>query len=125
MSLTLRQTLLAGFGIVLLLFIITSLYVNYETKKIHTIEERLLDVRLPTVLTGEKLLDGIDLSLAGLRGYMILGGESQAKAEKFKAERAAGWAKNDEMLANYDALSLSWTDAVNNARLDETTYRGF
>jgi len=125
MSLTLRQTLLAGFGIVLLLFIMTSVYVNYETRKIHTIEERLLDVRLPTVLKGEKLLDGIDLSLAGLRGYMILGGESQAKAEKIKAERAAGWAKIDEMLATYGTLSLSWTDTVNNARLDETTYRDF
>jgi CHASE3 domain sensor protein len=93
MNFSLRQLLLAGFGIVIGLFLITNIYVNYETRKIHEIEDRLVNNRLPTILTGEKLLDGIDLSLAGLRGYMILGGEP-AKADKFKAERAAGWKKN-------------------------------
>jgi len=56
------------------------------------------------VLTGEKLLDGIHLSLAGLRGYMILGADP-AKADKFKAERAAGWEKIDLMLEKYEQLS--------------------
>ncbi|MGS2718249.1 HAMP domain-containing methyl-accepting chemotaxis protein [Eionea flava] len=118
MSLSLRQALLAGFGIVLTLFLATSIYVNYETRNIHSIEERLLDVRVPTVLTGEKLLDGIDLSLAGLRGYMILGG-SPAGADKFKTERAAGWEKIDRMLVDYERLSTQWNNTEDQARLDE------
>ncbi len=48
---------------------------------------------------------------------MILGGEPE-KAEKFKAERAAGWDKIDAMLANYDTLSQSWTDPSNLERLE-------
>ena len=118
MNFSLRQTLLAGFGIILGLFFVTSVYVNYETRKIHTIEERLLDNRLPTVLTGEKLLDGIHLSLAGLRGYMILGADP-AKADKFKAERAAGWEKIDLMLEKYEQLSQKWEESENLERLDK------
>jgi methyl-accepting chemotaxis protein len=118
MTLSLRQSLLTGFGIVLGLFLITSIYVNYETRKIHTIEERLLGTRLPTVLTGEKLLDGIHLSLAGLRAYLILGGEP-AKADKFKAERAAGWEKIDLTMADYKRLSKKWGENVNHQRLEE------
>jgi methyl-accepting chemotaxis protein len=118
MTLSLRQSLLTGFGIILGLFLITSIYVNYETRKIHTIEERLLDTRLPTVLTGEKLLDGIHLSLAGLRAYLILGGEP-AKADKFKAERAAGWEKIDLMMADYEQLSKKWGENDNKQRLED------
>jgi methyl-accepting chemotaxis protein len=118
MTLSLRQSLLTGFGIVLGLFLITSIYVNYETRKIHTIEERLLGTRLPTVLTGEKLLDGIHLSLAGLRAYLILGGEP-AKADKFKAERAAGWEKIDLTMADYKRLSKKWGENDNHQRLEE------
>ena len=118
MTLSLRQSLLTGFGIVLGLFLVTSIYVNYETRKIHTIEERLLGNRIPTVLTGEKLLDGIHLSLAGLRAYLILGGEP-AKADKFKAERAAGWEKIDLMMADYGQLSKEWGESDNQQRLEE------
>jgi len=107
MNVSIRQSLLMGFGVILVLFIMTSVYVNYETRKIHSIEERLLDSRVPTVLTGEKLLDGIDLSLAGLRGYMILG-DDPVKADLFIAERAAGWAKIDAMLVQYEQLSQKW-----------------
>lgn len=116
MSFSLRQSLLFGFGIVLSLFVLTSIYTNYEASKIRTVEERLLKIRIPTVLTGEKLLDGLDLSLAGLRGYMILG-SAPSKATKMKAERAAGWAKIDLMLNEYDRLSRSWTDTTNINRL--------
>ena len=118
MYLSFRQSLLLGFGVILSLFICTSAYVYYETGKIHSIEERLLDNRLPTVLVAEKLLDGIDLSLAGLRGYMILGADPE-KAELFKAERAAGWAKIDDMLSQYETLSANWDDADNLRRLEE------
>lgn len=89
---------------------ISSAYVTYETQKIQSIETRLLDNHLPSVLAGEKLLDGIHLSLAGLRGYMILG-EDPAKADKFKAERAKGWEKIDSMVAILNDLSQSWKNS--------------
>lgn len=116
MSFSLRQSLLFGFGIVLSLFVFSSMYTYYETVKIRTVEDRLLKTRIPTVLTGEKLLDGLDLSLAGLRGYMILGGDPR-KATKMKDERAAGWAKIASMLDEYERLSHTWTETSNINRL--------
>ena len=117
MNLSIRQSLFLGFGVILVLFILNSVYVSYETRKIHAIEERLLENRVPSVLAGEKLLDGIDLSLAGLRGYMILGADP-AKADLFIAERAAGWAKIDAMLVEYEQLSQLWQSDANLERLE-------
>lgn len=116
MSFSLRQSLLSGFSIVLSLFILSAIYTYYESGKIRTVEERLLNIRTPTVLAGEKLLDGLDLSLAGLRGYMILGADP-SKATKMKDERAAGWAKINLMLNEYERLSSSWTETSNINRL--------
>lgn len=118
MLFSLRQTLFISFGIILTLFVLTSVYVNYESNKIHTIEDRLLKTRLPTVLTSEKLLDGIHLSIAGLRGHVILGG-APSKADTMKAERTTAWAKIDQMINDYERLSLSWTDVNNLERLTE------
>lgn len=116
MAFSLRQYLLFGFGLVLTLFTGASIYVIYEVQKIHVIEEDLINNRLPAVLAGEQMLDGIHLSLAGLRGYMILGADSE-KADKFKAERAAGWEKIDNTLATYDQLASIWVDTENLERL--------
>ncbi len=116
MAFSLRQYLLFGFGLVLMFFTGSSIYVIYEVQKIHVIEEDLISNRFPAVLAAEKLLDGIDLSLAGLRAYMILGAEPD-KAEKFKAERAAGWEKIDNVLASYEELSSIWVDTKNLERL--------
>ena len=116
MAFSLRQYLLFGFGIVLTFFTGASIYVIYEVQKIHVIEEDLIGNRLPSVLAGEKLLDGIDLSLAGLRGYMILGADTD-KGNKFKAERAAGWEKIDNSVKTYDQLSSIWVNTDNLERL--------
>jgi len=81
-------------------------------------EHRLIELRMPTVLAGMELVDGIHLSLAGLRGYMILGKEP-AKAEKFKAERQSGWDKIDQAMLQMEGFSKSWTDPKNIEMLDE------
>ncbi len=112
MVFSLRQSLLLGFGAVLALFIGAILFINHQITIIQNTQSKLVDTRMPTVLAGEKLLDGVHHSLAGLRGYMILG-DDETKAEKMKAERAEGWAKIDSMLAEYEALSLGWTEPAN------------
>jgi hypothetical protein len=106
---SLRQYLLFSFGLVLMFFTESSIYVTYEVQKIHVIEENFINNRLPAVIAGEKLLDGIDLSLAGLRAYRILGKDSN-KAEKFKVERAAGCEKTGHVLVSYEELSSIWVD---------------
>ena len=89
-NLTIRNKLLIGFGLVLILFIAISVNNFVSLGNVSEIEDRLLKLRVPTVVAGLQLADGVHLSLSGLRGYMILG-KAPAAAEKFKAERQQGW----------------------------------
>ena len=112
MKLTIQNKLLLGFGAVLLLAAVTSVFNFYKMDTVSGIEHRLIELRQPTVLAGQQLTDGIHLSLAGLRGYMILGKNPKA-AKKFKAERQSGWKEIDAALAQMTEFSKSWTDPEN------------
>ncbi len=112
MQLTIKKKLLIGFGTILLLTLLVAVNNFIKLNKLSEVENRLLNLRLPTVQAGMELTDGIHLSLAGLRGYMILGDKPTA-AEKFKAERAQGWALIDSAVAKMDKFSKNWTDSNN------------
>lgn len=116
MNFSLRQLLLAGFGILLGSFILTSSYIFVKAQQAHILEDRLLHTRLPTVLTGEKLSHEIDLSLAELYRYILLS-SSSVDGEKLKAEIPSGLAKIDQALSHYETLSASWTEPQNTALL--------
>ncbi|WP_299774868.1 methyl-accepting chemotaxis protein [uncultured Pseudoteredinibacter sp.] len=118
MRLSIRAKLLAGFAAVLILVATTATYLFLNIKEISEIESRLTEVRKPTVIAGLKLSKGINITLAGLRGYMILGGNPE-KAEKFRADRAEGWKLIDESFNELNTLSRSWTDPSNIRRLNE------
>ncbi|MFQ5487029.1 MAG: methyl-accepting chemotaxis protein [Gammaproteobacteria bacterium] len=112
MKLTIQNKLLMGFAAVLVLVALVSINNFVKLGHVSEIEHRLLNLRLPTVMAGQQLTDGIHLSLAGLRGYMILGKDPKA-AEKFKAERQRGWQQIDGALAKMDKFAKNWTDPNN------------
>jgi len=85
---------------------------------LNEVEHRLLDLRQPTVVAGMHLVDGIHLSLAGLRGYLILG-KDPVKAEAFKAERQKGWDEIDTAVKQLSTFSKTWTIAKNIDALKE------
>ena len=116
MKLTIQNKLFMGFGAVLLVVALVSVNNFVMMGKISEEEHSLVGLRMPTVIAGLELSDGIHLSLAGLRGYMILGGD-QVLGEKFKAERQRGWDKIDNALAKMDKFSRQWTDARNTEML--------
>jgi len=118
MRLSIRAKLLAGFAAVLILVATTATYLFFNIKEISEIESRLTELRKPTVIAGLNLSKGINITLAGLRGYMILGGNPE-KAEKFRADRAEGWRLIDDSLNELNTLSKSWTDSSNIRRLNE------
>ncbi len=118
MKFSVQKKLLLGFGIILILFALMAFNNLTHIQNITTIEERLIDVRLPTVMAGMSMADGIHLSLAGLRGYMILGKQPQ-KAELFKAERKHGWEKIDGALQQMIDFSKNWTVQKNKQLLNE------
>lgn len=107
-----------GFGAVLIIVALVSINNFSKMNNVSEIEHRLIDLRLPTVMAGMQLTDGIHLSLAGLRGYMILGKDPGA-AEKFKAERQRGWDQIDQAVRTMDEFSQSWTDPNNIGMLND------
>ncbi len=112
MKLTIRNKLFLGFGVVLASVTLMSINNIIMMENISEDEYRLTELRLPTVVTGMELTDGIHLSLAGLRGYLILG-KDPAMADKFKAERQEGWDEIDQALEEMERLSKNWSDPDN------------
>lgn len=118
MKLTIQNKLFLSFGAVLLVVALVSINNFVKMGKISSAEHSLTDLRLPTVMAGMQLADGIHQSLSGLRGYLILGGDP-AKADKFKTERQQGWSQIDHAVQDMDEFSISWTDPENVEMLDD------
>ena len=118
MKLTVKNKLLLGFGAVILLMIAVSINTFHSLSKVEVIETRLLELRFPTVLAGAQLENGLNLSLAGLRGYMILGKDPK-KAAAMKKARMAGWKEIDAAMNQMHEFSKSWTNPINIASLKE------
>jgi methyl-accepting chemotaxis protein len=117
-NLTIRAKLFLGFGLVIALFLVSTIVVFTKLEYTSKIQERLLDVRTPTVKAGLALSGGINQSLSGLRGYLILGGESD-KATIFKGERQQGWKSIDKALSEMNRFAENWTVPQNKVLLNE------
>jgi len=117
-KLTVQKKLFVGFGVVLAIVALVSINNIITLSDVSDKEHRLTELRLPTEMASIELADGIHLSLAGLRGYMILG-KNPAAASKFKAERQSGWDRIDLAVQEMDDFSKSWTDPKNVGLLNE------
>jgi methyl-accepting chemotaxis protein len=82
MKLTMGKKLSFGFGIIMMLMVVNAVIGRIKINELTVVQNRLTELRTPTVLAGRDMLNGINASLAALRGYMILGDESN-KAELF------------------------------------------
>jgi methyl-accepting chemotaxis protein len=80
---------------------------------IHEKVNRIQKLRVPTANASQSLILGVNKSLSGLRGYMLLG------KDVFKTERAAGWEYIDNAVKELDILSLNWTNQKNVRRLED------
>ena len=92
-----------GFGLMALLLAGMVLYTISEVTKSRVLVTGVIDVRTPTAMQSLAMLNGMNHSLAALRGWMILG------KDRFKAERTESWSKEiDAPLAELKKLSSSW-----------------
>jgi len=112
MKVSIKNKLMFGFAIVITVMLLVMLKTFIGLQNLDTIEKRLLNLRFPTVLAGKQLENGVNKSLAGLRGYMILGKEPQ-KASKMKETRLAGWKDIDDAISKMRELSKLWTNPQN------------
>ena len=117
-KLTVKNKLFLGFGAIILIMVAISANTFIGITDTEEIEDRLLHLRVPTVQAGAQLENGINLSLAGLRGYMILGKDPQ-KGEAMKKSRMAGWNDIDTAVSQFDKFSKNWTNPKNIEKLKE------
>ncbi len=101
-----------GYGIVTLVLIGAVSTTLWQVDRTAAVTDRVVDLRAPTAQAGLGMLNGINHSLAALRGWMILG------KDKFKEERAKAWSEEIEpSMAVMKEFAANWTDPKNIERL--------
>ena len=110
---TIGKKLGFGFGAMIAIICVATGVTYYKVNTVTAVQTRVMDGRQPTVQASLGVLNGVNNSLAALRGYMILGGD------KMKQGRAAAWTSIDENLASLTELSKSWTNPKNVEILEE------
>lgn len=100
----------AGIGLAMLLIVFVVML------QLRSAALRSAELRGPTARTSTLALEGVQRSLAGLRGWIALGDPA------FKEERANAWNEDiDPSLARLRELSVQWTNPANQQRLNEAT----
>ncbi len=95
-----------------LILICVVLATIVQVNRVNELNNRIMNLRAPTARSSLMMLNGINHSLAALRGWMILG------KDKFKVEREQAW--NTEIvpsLKNLKEFAANWTNPENIERL--------
>jgi len=111
-DLSIGKKLISGFSLVSLLVVLLAVLTYKEVHKVGSLDAMVIDLRAPTVLASTELENGLNYSLAALRGWMIL------DKDKFKRERAEAWHTIDESFAKMERFSKDWTNPENIRRLN-------
>ncbi|MCW8962561.1 MAG: methyl-accepting chemotaxis protein [Gammaproteobacteria bacterium] len=102
----------SGFSVVLLVLVAVVAVTLYEVHEIDVLSDRVTHLRVPTAEASLGMQKGMEKSLAGLRGWMLLG------KEQFKKARADAWQNDlDGNLKKMDEFSKNWTNPENIKRL--------
>jgi methyl-accepting chemotaxis protein len=101
-----------GFGVITLILLGVVLLTIQQVKSMEVITKRVVELRTPTAHASLMMLNGINHSLASLRGWIILGDS------KFQTERSVAWEKQvNPSLQMMHGLAPNWTDQENKTRL--------
>ncbi len=112
-NMSLKVKISAGFVAMSLVLAAIVGISTVQIKKTQVATDRVATLRAPTARTGVLLLNGVNHSLAALRGWMLLG------KEKFKTERALSWQNIDAAFKAMHGFSKNWTNPENVKRLNE------
>ena len=101
-----------GFGFMTLILMGVVLLAIQKVRTMETITKRVVELRTPTAHASLMMLNGINHSLASLRGWIILGDQ------KFQTERSIAWEEQiNPSLNQMHGLAPNWTDPENKTRL--------
>jgi len=111
---TIKNKLIAGFSAVMLILVALAVS-NYKgLQENDSLVNRVAELRSPTAQASLSLLNGVNESLAGLRGWMLLGNA------EFKMVRQRAWDESiDASYLRLEELSANWTNPENIERLKE------
>jgi methyl-accepting chemotaxis protein len=118
MKLSLGKKLSLSFGFLLILMTISAVVTYTLILKSEKIQNQVINLRMETVLLGKDVINGINQSLAALRGYIILG-KDPIKAEKMKKSRQNAWNNIERSIRGFDKMATNWTVPANINRLKE------
>ncbi|MEK9627568.1 MAG: HAMP domain-containing protein [Nitrospinota bacterium] len=101
-----------GFGIITLILMGVVLLTIQQVRDMEITTKRVVELRTPTAHAGLMMLNGMNHSLASLRGWILLGDP------KFKSERSIAWEEQiNPSLKLLHELAPRWTDPENKTRL--------
>ncbi len=124
MKFSLKMKLTLSFSLIIMIIITTGLINLYAVHKVSETQHIITGYRVNTVNAEKEVKNGINQSLAALRGYMILGSNPQ-KAQQMKDKRQQAWLSIDKALnqlkagvAHLSATNLKQIENLENL-LDE------
>ena len=97
----------AGCGALTLVIAVAVGTTIYQSNKISTESDLIVELRMPTANASQAMLNNINASLAALRGWMITGNVG------FKNQRAEVWEDIAKVSSDMDTLSQHWTNPKN------------
>ncbi len=115
-NMTINMKIKISFGLMSVLLVsmvaVTIIKVNTTTD----INNKVIDLRVPTAMASIEMINGMNHSLAALRAWIILG------KDKFKDERNSAWSNEIEAsLSTMTNFSKNWTNPENIERLKKIT----
>ena len=111
-NMTIGKKIGLGYGVITFILMGVVLATIQQVKTMETITKRVIELPTPTAHASLMMLNGINHSLASLRGWIILGDP------KFQTERALAWSEQiNPSLKQMHRLAADWTDMENIIRL--------
>ena len=101
-----------GFGVIVLILMGVVLLAIQQVRNMEIVTKRVVELRTPTAHASLMMLNGMNHSLASLRGWILLGDP------KFKKERSIAWEEQiNPSLKLMHSLAPRWADLENKNRL--------
>jgi len=111
-DITIGKKIGLGFGVIILILLGVVLLAIQQVRTMEVVTKRVVDLRTPTAHASLMMLNGINHSLASLRGWILLGDP------KFMTERSIAWENQiNPSLKLMHGLAPNWTDSENKSRL--------
>jgi len=113
---SLTKQIAFGYALILAVFGTSLVVTLLELREVESTSKQIKDLRSPTARSSLMLLNGVNHSLAALRGWILIGHEEGG--EKFKTERSYAWSEEIyRSIEDMDRLSEDWTNPENVERL--------